>query len=159
MIRHEIVLNIIFNYSGLARFLAEQRCGVDGAKIAVLPEGRARSKLNWAGAHVHRYVSLVGRSDENQRSNKRRFRSDLANFSRDCAGRRNLCLPSEHKQRASSENLDGHSKENLCIGGRWRSIGNILYKNQSSRPRKSRLQLWLYGLIERERSWVGHSYV
>jgi len=24
-------------------------------KIAVLPEGRARSKLNWAAAHAHRW--------------------------------------------------------------------------------------------------------
>ena len=61
MIRHEIVLNIIFNYIGLARFLAEQRRGADGVKIAVLPEGRARSKLNWAAAHAHRYTSRLNK--------------------------------------------------------------------------------------------------
>jgi hypothetical protein len=56
MIRHEIFLNIIFNYSGLASFLAEQKRGTDGVKIAGLREGRARSKLIWAAAHAHRYA-------------------------------------------------------------------------------------------------------
>ncbi len=42
MIRHEIFLNLIINYSGLASFLAEQKRGADGELIAVLREGRAR---------------------------------------------------------------------------------------------------------------------
>jgi len=44
MIRLKIVLNIIFNYIGLARFLAEQRRGADGVKIAVLRKGHAESE-------------------------------------------------------------------------------------------------------------------
>jgi hypothetical protein len=54
MIRHEIFLNIIINYSGLASFLAEQRRGADGVKIAILREDRVGSKLIWAAAHAHR---------------------------------------------------------------------------------------------------------
>ena len=41
MIRHEIFLNIIINYSGLASYLAEQKRGADGVKIAVFRKGRA----------------------------------------------------------------------------------------------------------------------
>ena len=57
MIRREIFLNIIFNYSGLANFLAEQKRGADGVQIAVLRGGRARSKLICATAHAHRYTT------------------------------------------------------------------------------------------------------
>jgi hypothetical protein len=52
MIWDEIFLNIIFNYSGLASFLAEQKRGADGVKIAVLRGGRAHLTFIWAAAHA-----------------------------------------------------------------------------------------------------------
>jgi len=40
MIRHKVFLNIIFNYSGMASFMPEQKRGADGVKIAVLRKSR-----------------------------------------------------------------------------------------------------------------------
>jgi hypothetical protein len=45
MIRHEIFLNIIINYSGLASYLAEQKRGADGVKTVVLRKDRASLKI------------------------------------------------------------------------------------------------------------------
>ena len=59
MIRHEIFLNIIINYSGLASYLAEQKRGADGVKIAVLRKGRATLELIWTSAHAQRWRTHI----------------------------------------------------------------------------------------------------